>query len=71
MGSEVRSGVPPSLAGRVLSRADSYPEHGYGRFNSQSGESKNSSVRVQHTRHATFAVLRCPSARATRPAEAG
>jgi len=28
-------------------------------------------VRVQHTRHATFAARRCPSARATHPAEAG
>ena len=47
------------------------PARGYGRFISQSAESDDSSVRVQHTRHATFAAHRSPSVRATPPAYAG
>jgi len=56
--SEVRFGAPPASAGRVLSRSDPFPSHGYGRFKSQSGESENRGVPVQHMRYATFAVQR-------------
>jgi len=69
--SAYRFGAPPAPAGGVLSRPDTYPARGYGRLISQSGESENRGVRVQHTRRATFAARRSPSVRATPPAEAG
>lgn len=64
-------GAPPASAGGVLSRPDAFPARGYGRFNSQSGESEILGVRVQHTRPATFAAHRSPSVRPTPPTCAG